>query len=104
MGSVFGFAKQDLDEKISLLKSRASESDVTLKEAIHADFENDKAYAGCSNSRTLHRVTNAVKFVHLLLKDLMKEESKKEHLRYVHLPLQHTYKHTYKHTHTLPNC
>jgi len=81
LGSVFSFAKKDLDEKISLLQGRASESDLTLKGAIHADFENDKAYAGCSNSRTLHRVTNAVKFVHLLLKDMLREESKKEHLR-----------------------
>ena len=87
LGSVFGFAKKDLDEKIKHLlgycESRKEGSPVTVKGSIVADFDAGVHLAGRNPdaiARPLHRVSNSLKFLNLLLQDLLREGND-DHLR-----------------------
>ena len=92
LGSVFGFAKKDLDGKLEHLAVCCRERDegVTVKEAIEADHSAGRELAGRDPgavSRPLHRVTNSLKFLNLLLE--------------VPEGVTHTRARTRKHTHAL---
>ena len=85
LGSVFVFAKKDLTEKIEHLKANA-DGRGTVREAIRADVEAGRELAGNTKtspeavSRPLHRVTNGLKFLNLLLGDMLREGNE-DHLR-----------------------
>jgi len=82
-GVVFGFASGDLAHKVELLKGVCKESGTTaisVSQVILEDVRNGVAEQGGSNARNLHRVTHAVKFIYLLIQNLLnnREESLRE--------------------------
>ena len=82
LGSVFKFAKSDLVDKTGHLKRCCSERGATsVKSAVESDHAAGRALAGTSVSRPLHRVTNSLKFLNLLLKDMLREDNRDDHLR-----------------------
>mmetsp|Transcript_11177 Transcript_11177/g.28281 ORF Transcript_11177/g.28281 Transcript_11177/m.28281 type:complete len:207 (-) Transcript_11177:1741-2361(-) len=83
LGVVFGFASGDLANKVELLKGVCKESGTTaisVSQVILEDVRNGVAEQGGSNARNLHRVTHAVKFIYLLIQNLLnnREESLRE--------------------------
>jgi len=83
LGSVFGFAKKDIQDKAKHILASCSGKGKTIKEAVGEDFKAGRALAGRDPeavSRPLHRITNSLKFLNLLLKDTLREGNE-EHLR-----------------------
>ena len=72
LGPVFAFASSDLTDKVSRLREASQQfPQLTVYSAIENDLKEKRATAGNSNSRNLHRVTNAVKFIRILLESLL---------------------------------
>ena len=55
LGSVFEFAKKDLVDKEAQLRRNCGNRKISVREAITADFEDGRAVAGTSNSRTVRK-------------------------------------------------